>query len=428
MRERKLALLALNASTGGQSAQEAINRGEKDLDPDQKPAFVRELVYGVLENRMWIDHILSKASKTPIRKMDPAILNILRMGIYELLFIETPAHAAVNEAVKLSKGYAYRGIDRFVNGVLRGVDRKRATIMDIQVKDPVERLAIETSHPRWILELLMATYGREGAEAYARADNTPAPVTLRIRQGQDREVLKKDLEAQGVLVVDHPLRQGSLILESGRITDSQAFKDGRVTIQDAGSQLAADAVGAGPGERVLDLCAAPGGKAVQLAETGAEVVANDISSKRMERVLENAKRMGVALATATQDATVFVPEWASAFDRILVDAPCSGLGLLRRKPEIRWNRKPEDLKSLADLQAQILDKAYAYLKPGGRLVYSTCTVAPIENEDQVQAFLQRHPDMTLTPYSETADFLNLAPHLNNSDGFFIAQFTKSKPL
>lgn len=428
MKERKLALVALNASGAGQSAQEAISRGEKDLDKGQNPAFVRELVYGVLENRMWIDHILSKASKTPIRKMDPAILNILRMGIYELLFIDTPAHAAVNEAVKLSKGHAFRGVDRFVNGVLRGVDRKRDEYMEVQAKDSLERLSIETSHPRWILDLLIDTYGLEGARAYARADNTPAPVTLRIRRGEDPEVLKKELNDQGVLVKDHPLRQGALVLESGRVTETKAFKAGRVTIQDAGSQLAADAVGAGPGERILDLCAAPGGKAVQLAETGAEVVANDISPRRMERVLENARRMEVALATASQDAAAFVPEWKEAFDRVLVDAPCSGLGLLRRKPEIRWNRKPEDLQSLADLQAQILDNAYTYLKPGGRLVYSTCTVAPIENEDQVQVFLKKHPDMVLLPYSDRDDYLNLAPHLDDTDGFFVAQFTKSKPL
>lgn len=424
MKERKLALNALNASSAGKAAQDVIGFGERDLDPGENPAFVRELVYGVLENRMFIDHILSQVSKTPLSKMDPAILNILRMGIYELIFIETPAHAAVNEAVKLSKKHAFKGVDRFVNGVLRGIDRKRDTLTRVSKKDPIDQLAIETSHPRWILDLLIDLYGLEGARAFAQLDNSPAPVSLRIRTGQDPDAIKSGLAQDGLVVKDHPLRSGALLVESGRVTDTKAFKEGLITIQDVGSQLAADAVRAQKGDRVLDLCAAPGGKAIQMAETGAELVANDISPKRMERLAQNAIRMGVALATATWDATGFVSEWEEAFDRILVDAPCSGLGLLRRKPEIRWNRRQEDLASLAHLQKQILDQAYKYLKPGGRLVYSTCTIAPLENEDQVKSFLERHPDIDLVPYSDAGDFLNLSPHIHNTDGFFVSQFTK----
>lgn len=398
------------------------------------------LVYGVLENRLYIDAVIRKYSKTPLNKMKPWVLNALRIALYQLKWMDRiPAAAAINESVKLVK-LRHGALSGFANGVLRTALRQGITLPETDPGSP-EGLALLYSHPEWLVKRWIEQFGTEGTEAILKANNTPTLLTLRAnRLKGSPEALVKILRTQGVQAEQSPeLKEALLVSELGdrELADLPAFQAGLFTVQDISSMLVAKAIAPQAGERVLDLCAAPGGKTTHLAEimnnTG-EIVAQDIHPHKVKLIEENALRLGITtILGAEGDALAFKPQWENAFDHVLLDAPCSGTGIIRKKPEIRYNRKPEDISALSELQYALLEQAKAYVKNHGQLIYSTCTMEYEENEGVLQRFLSKNPAFSLVDINEKmpaklrcpSPVIRIFPGEGALDGFFIAVMKKS---
>lgn len=422
-RVRMSALQALGEALRKEEfAKEAVDAASKGLEPRDR-GFLRELVYGVLENRMYLDHMLRKLSKRPLHALDRDVLNVLRMGLYEMLVLGTPAHAAINEAVECirKKRPAAKG---FVNGLLRNADRRRGEIAEVDTGDPLRDLSIRTSHPLWIVRRIFEYFGPEDARGILEKDNTPAPTGIFMVSTQDADTLIRELgEELGCEVKKSAVAERGLVAYGKNVAGTRAFREGRISIQSQPSLYAAERTADPEAKRVLDLCAAPGSKTAALAVLmpEAEITANDVSKEKTDKIRENAKRLGLENVVCSEhDAAVFYPEWEEAFDAVLVDAPCSGLGLLRRKPDIRWNRDAEDIDSLAEIQRAIVKNAVRYVKRGGRIVYSTCTYGRKENED-VAEIIARTPGFIPEPGKETKRF---NPLIEDCDGFFVASFRR----
>ncbi len=398
------------------------------------------LVYGVLENRLYIDAVIRKYSKTPPEKMKPWVLNALRIALYQLKWMDRiPAAAAINESVKLVK-LRHGALSGFANGVLRTAQRQG---VEPPETDPgsLAGLSLLYSHPEWLVARWVSAFGFDRAESILKANNTPTVLTLRVnRLKGSPENLIRLLHSQGVeakpsLILDEAL----LVTELGdrELPDLPAFQEGFFTVQDISSMLVAKAMAPAPGERVLDLCAAPGGKTTHMAEvmgnTG-EIIAQDIHPHKVKLIQDNALRMGITMVDAVEgDALEFREPWQGAFDHVLLDAPCSGTGIIRKKPEIRYNRKPEDVQSLSTLQFTLLEQAKAYVKNHGQLIYSTCTMEYEENEGVVARFLSANPEFSLVDVNgnipeslrSSNPTVRIFPSENGLDGFFIAVMKKS---
>jgi 16S rRNA (cytosine967-C5)-methyltransferase len=351
-----------------------------------------------------------------------------------------PEHAIVNEAVEIAKRRGHKGIASMVNGILRSILRMGIPSLD-KIKDPIDRIAIETSHPRWIVEMFAEMYGLETTMDMLKANNLPPKQTVRVN------TLKATVEEAIQLLADEDVQavQSKVIpqclyLLSGQAARTEAFKNGIITIQDESSMMPSIALNPKPGDRVLDLCAAPGGKTTHLAEimkNEGSILATDIHPHKLDLIGENCARLGITIVdTAPIDgrkaAELLQPE---SFDAILVDAPCSGLGVIRRKPDIKYTKREEDFDRLHEIQTELLNNAVALLKPGGRLVYSTCTVNKKENEETVEALLASHPEMKLAPIQhlpvsllekQRNGMLQVFPQDFGSDGFFVALFEKAE--
>lgn len=405
----------------------------------QDESFIRELVYGVLENGIYIDYILRKASKIRLKKIHVVILEILRIGIYQLVFMDRiPVSAAVNEAVNLAKKYGNKGSIGFTNGILRAIGRDKENFMRIDSKDKEEYLSIKYSHPLYLVKKFIEEFGYESAEKLLIANNSKPELNLRVNTLKtDRLTLRLRLEDKGFLVREGSLSADALIVENPfKITELNEFKQGLFTIQDESSQLVAHALDPEEGSFVVDVCAAPGGKSThiaQLMKNKGIIVSRDIHDHKIKLINSNAKRLGADIIKAESfDSTKTDEELKGKADYVLVDAPCSGLGLIRRKPEIKWNRNEEDFKALSDLQMEILQASKDYLKPGGTLLYSTCTIIDEENRAVVKRFLDSNADFKLVPINKSAGsykntdglFIQLYPHIHNTDGFFIAKMVK----
>lgn len=390
---------------------------KSDLDYVDK-AFASELVYGVLTWEITIDEIIKMYSSIKIKKISPWILNILRIGIYQIAFLDkVPESAAVNESVKLAKQYGHEASSKFVNAILRKIEKnemeKLLVYMSTKPMLEDEIISIVTSHPLWLVDELLKDYDKKFVTEFLNANNMTPEITIR----SNRLVNSRDELYKLLLLRKFDCRKGNLP-DSIKVKKMTDFKNKLYTVQDEAAQLACLKLNPQVGEEVLDACSAPGGKTTYLAEimqNKGEIIAWDIHPHRVRLVEEAAQKLDISIIHAmVHDATVYMPNYKERFDKILLDVPCSGIGVIRKKPDIKWTRKPEDFEELTRTQEKILDACSEYLKHGGRMVYSTCTVFKRENEEQVERFLLTHSDFKLV------EQVKLFPNVNDTDGFFIA--------
>ena len=388
---RETALTILCRAEDGIFVDALLAQARQRLDA-RDSAFLLELVYGVLRNKTLLDWTLDRFSVQPVERTDIRTRNILRLGAYQMLFLDrVPVSAAVNTAVELAKEHGNK--HGYVNGLLRGLDRKRSSIAYPEAGDHVARLSLLYSHPSWLVKRWVARFGPEAAETLLRANNQPALLTVRTNTLRTtRAALRAALEAEGVQVEETVYSPVGLnILSSPQwLRALKAYRDGWFVVQDQAAQLISALLAPQPGEAVLDACAAPGGKTTHLAELMQDrgsVRALELDASRIPRIGENSRRLGISIiAPAQGDATTYR---AGTFDRALIDAPCSGLGVLRRHPDGRWNKTEQTVSEHASLQRRVIENCSALLKPRGTLVYATCTTEPEENEDVVLAFLAK---------------------------------------
>lgn len=408
----------------------------------QDENFVREIVYGVLENKDYLDYIISKASKVRLKKIHPTIKEILRMGIYQLYFMDgVPDSAAVNESVNLAKKHGHKGTIGFVNGVLRSISRDKEKFGEIDSRDKVKYLSIKYSHPEYLVKRWIDEFGIEFAQDLIISNNTKPKLNIRANTLLvTKDELKKILAEKGYNIEEGKYAKDCLIVDNPKkITELDAFKKGYFIIQDEASQLVAQVMNPIEGSFVLDVCSAPGGKATHLAQLmndKGKLLARDIFNHKLQLIDENAKRFGInIIETQFFDALEKDESLVNKVDYLLIDAPCSGLGLIRRKPEIKWNRKEKDIEELSELQFNILETNKDYLRTGGILVYSTCTIENKENIDIINRFLEKNPSFKLVSIEECFDnkdnlptlnkgYVQIYPHIHHMDGFFIAKMIK----
>ena len=402
--------------------------------PDR--ALCHELVMGVLRRQLWLDHLIQHYTRRDVAQLDMSVRLILRLGLYQLRFLSRiPASAAVNESVKLVRLARLRSADTFVNAVLRRATREPEVDPASKILDPIEHLSVVTSHPRWLIERWIKAFGAEETEAFARANNEPAPVAFRVVRSRAREAdMIGQLQDAGADLAASKVVQGAWRITGGTGLLGELAKGGKVYLQDEASQMVAAIVGARGGERVLDLCSAPGSKTSQIAdlsEDSATIVACDLHEHRLRTVVSTAKLQALtSIHCVVVDGLQPLPFPDSSFDRVLIDAPCSGTGTLRRNPEIRWRISPADIEDLARRQRQLLFNAARAVRPGGQLVYSTCSVELDENEDVVQTFLENNESFTLTKLAVDRSLLTSSgaartwPHREGTDGFFISAFER----
>lgn len=409
---------------------------ENEHFDERDKAFFSNLVYGTLDRLILIDYNLSLYLNQPVRKLKPELHTILRLGAYQLLFLDkVPSRAAVNESVNLAKINKSAFAASLVNAVLRRVADNGLQLPEGDETGPAY-LSIKYSCPEWLISLWIDAYGYENAVAIAEKALEPAPVVVKVNTTKTTaDDLIWKLAEDGVIAQKSEKFPDSLVLENtGAVEELTAYKEGLFHAQDFASQLCCRAVDAQIGETVFDLCSAPGGKAFTIAEamqnTGC-VRAFDIYQSRVDLIRNGAKRLGlINVYTYLSDASIFNENYGMA-DRVLCDVPCSGLGIIRRKPEIRF-KKTADIDNLPELQYRILCNATKYLKDGGRLVYSTCTLNPKENEEVCNRFLAEHPEFEavevlpeIPRYGEKDKYLTLMPHIHSTDGFFVAAFCKN---
>lgn len=408
----------------------------RDQLSPQDAALCSRMVYGVTQNRLLLDFYLAAYCSQKPDHLQPPLLDILRLGAYQILFLgKVPDRAAVSEAVELAKRSGRGQAAGLVNAVLRKLSQNKNTLPPIPDRDEAKFLSIRYSHPKWLVKRLLELLGREEAEAFLAADNTAAPVTVQVNPLKTTpEALTAELEALGVRVTPHAWVPGCLELSgTGDLTALEPFQAGHFLVQDGAAALAARAAAVTPGQRVLDVCAAPGGKSFGAAfamEDRGEILACDLHENKLKRIQDGARRLGLtSIRTAAADGREFRTEWEAAFDTVLVDAPCSGLGIIRKKPDTRY-KKADDLFTLPVVQQAILDNACRYVKPGGVLVYSTCTILPEENQQVTDAFLAQHrdfsrEDLPLPDQAGQADGqVTLWPHRHDTDGFYICRMRR----
>ena len=396
----------------------ALNNYIKNENPDSQ-GFVRELVYGVLENKLLIDYYISKFIKGRIKDVRRQDLIILRMGIYQIKFMDSvPNYAAVDECVKLAKKFA-RGRDKFINGVLRSFLREGEKILlPDKNEDPVKYLSIKYSYEKWIVEMWLKSYELDFVEKLLMEGNKRPPVTVRANMLKgDRKSCSEMLKAKGFEVENCSLASMGIHVKGERLLDSEMYKNGYFSVQDEASQMVSSWLEAEEGDIVVDVCAAPGGKSLSVAEsmknTGT-VISQDIYEKKVLGISNEAKRLGILnLQVRTWDATKLRDDLVGKCHRVIADVPCSGLGVLRRKPEIKYNKNFDEVNNLPKLQLEILETASKYLKSGGRMVYSTCTINSAENEGVVKAFIDKNSQFQVV---KSHQFL---PNVDNTDGFYI---------
>lgn len=392
---------------------------EPHLQPVDR-ALCHELVLGVLRWQLRLDKILEHFSKRAIESLDLPVRIALRLGLYQLVYLSRiPASAAVNESVSLVRAARLSSATAFVNAVLRRAIREADFDPAAEVSDPLERIAIQTSHPVWLIDRWASAFGLKHAESFANANNILPPTAFRVvaNRANQSEILAKLNTAEPSDVVDGAWRVSG---ETSVLRELSAA--GEIYLQDEASQLVAHELEVKRGERVLDLCAAPGGKTTLIADRSGDsafIVAADRSATRMATVVNTMQLHGLkSIKPVILDAVELLPFAEHAFDKVLVDAPCSGTGTLRRNPEIRWRLTPVDIAKLAEQQKQILRRAVEMVKPGGLLIYSTCSVEPEENEEVIEEVLGNDERFELLKTRRTW------PQRDGCDGFFIS---KMKP-
>lgn len=399
---------------------------------EQDRRFATELVNGAVKARGTLDFILGQMVDRPLQKLEPVIRHILHLGLFQIFYLDRiPDSAACNESVNLSKKFSHKGTDKFVNGVLRNSIRQKE-ILNGKIREDV---SLRLSHPRWLLQRWRKQFGEEEAEALCRWDNEPASLCLRVNTLMTaRDAFLQDLRefgCEGEVSLWCP--DGIVITRSPGLPALLQTFPHSFYVQDESSMLPAMLLQPKAGEQILDMCAAPGGKTTHIAalmENKGRVTACDIYPHKLKLIEENAKRLKLDnIKTELQDGTVLREEWTGKFDRVLVDAPCSGLGVLRRRAEARWTKKEKDLREFPVLQQRILENASRYVKTGGFLVYSTCTLEENENGKQIENFLQSHREWKQAGFvhprsKEVVKELQLYPQRDGVDGFYLTLLQK----
>lgn len=398
-----------------------INRFLEKNKPEN-PAFIRELVYGVLENKILLDYYLDNLIPSGIKKVKKKEATLLRLGIYQLIFMDSvPDYAAVNETVAIAKKLV-RGREGFINGVLRGYMKKGNEIkLPDESKDLKNYLSVKYSFPTWLIEKWEEQYGIEECKLLLEASNSRPQLSIRVNIDKiSRDDLKGYLEEKGYEVTLGTFSERTLHIKGSGLLDDDKYKEGYFSIQDEASTVAADVLSATPGETIIDVCAAPGGKSTAIAElmkNDGKVYSCDIYEHKLELINSLAKRLGLSIIETTLlDGTKGKENWFAMADRVLADVPCSGLGVIRRKPEIKY-KDITDFTELVEIQKKILNNAAKYVKSGGTLVYSTCTINKDENQSQISEFLSNHEEFELISEKQ---FLPT----ENIDGFYVCKMMK----
>ena len=399
-----------------------IYAGKEDNLP-----LITKTAYGVLENKIYIDYMIRKLSNIRLKKIHENVLVILEMGIYNIHFLETKDYATVDNLVDLTKSKNKKSTG-FVNAILRNFIRDEKEIATIYEKDDIKSLSIRYSFPEEITRYIYDFYGIDYTKAYLRDVDRIKDLSIRVNLLKtNRDDLKNRLIEEGFIIEEGKISPRSLIVKNPQgLVKNKLFKEGLFTIQQEASMKTVEVLNPKDGSKILDLCAAPGTKTSYLAEytknTG-EIIANDISKAKSKLILENIARLGLKNITLTNyDASSYVGEFENKFDYCLVDAPCSGLGVVGRKPEIRYNRTKETIVRLAELQKEILENAIKYIKKGGYLLYSTCTIGPLENRDNFK-YLTDNEKLELVQI-DGKEFIEYKSFEDGTDGFFISKFRK----
>ena len=400
---------------------------QSDL-PEKDRAFIKVLVYGVVERRFMLDRIIEKLSGRPINKLKPVVRNILRIGIYQLAFMDVPDHAAVFETVALAKKGPAAPFKSFINANLRSFQRQSDFFMkeyaDSLGRD--EKLSYTYSMPLWIVQMFIKEFGADKTEDILKSFLEPngLPVRINVSKAKEEDVIAS-LTSQGIRAEKSSLCDNAYVLYDCPAPNLvREFKDGLITVQDAACALSGRMIGLEGNESVLDLCAAPGGKSLNVADImlskggAGSVVSCDISDSKVALIRENVDRCGFKnIELRVNDATVFNPEFEGRFDAVICDLPCSGLGIIGKKPDIKYNASLEGIADLQDLQRKILVNAFRYVRKGGKLLYSTCTLTTAENSDNVR-FITENSEFSLVEQR------TILPGEFGSDGFFISLFNR----
>lgn len=418
----------------------------------QEKAFLKRVTEGTIERMIQLDYIIDHFSKVPVKKMKPLIRNLMRMSVYQLLFMEKiPDSAVCNEAVKLAAKRKFQNLKGFVNGVLRSIARQKENVLlpefyPDEKKEPVKALSVLYSCPEWLTEKWLSEYGTDTCKKILAELLEIKPVTIRVEETlkeEEKETIAAGLKAYAKRVENHPyLPYAFQVWGMEGLANVPFFSEGKITVQDISSMLAVEAAGIEAGMKVLDVCAAPGGKTLHAAckaTAAGSVEGRDVTEEKTVLLEENKTRMNKQwITTKVWDATVFDESAREAYDVVLADVPCSGLGVMGKKRDIKYRATKEGLEKITVLQREIMENVWQYVKPGGVLLYSTCTINRKENEDMVQylteefalepesldSFLPKelHSDTTAKGY------LQLLPGVHLGDGFFIARFRRKDGL
>ena len=400
----------------------ASNIDERDF------AFIKEITTGVVRNKTYLDYVIRENSKVRFNRIHKIILSILEMAIYQMYFLDkVPDYSIVDESVNLAKIYGNKGSISFTNGILRSISKEKA--LQVTLKNSIDNLSTYYSHPRFYTEYFYDNYGEEFTKKLLKANNEKPPFTIRVNTLKtNKDELIKDLSEAGFDIEETTYVNALNVLNPNGIIDTEFFEKGHFYVQDLGSILVSTFLNPSKNSKVLDLCAAPGGKTTHLSElmdnTG-EIIACDKSKGKIKLIRENAKRLGCTnISPRVNDARVLNEEFINNFDYVLVDAPCSGTGLYRKKPDIKWNKGIDDLKELGVIQLEILNKAKEYVREKGLLLYSTCSLSKIENEDVIENFLEEDENFKIKKLRDK-DVLKLFPSVDGSDGFSICLLEKN---
>ncbi|GIO21918.1 16S rRNA (cytosine(967)-C(5))-methyltransferase RsmB [Oceanobacillus sp. J11TS1] len=415
---------------------------QSDLNEKDK-RLLTEVVYGTVQNQLTIDYYIAHFMKNK-KNVDLWVKQLLRMSVYQMVYLEkVPDHAVVHESVEIAKIRGHKGIAGFVNGILRSIQRDGVPDLSF-IKDPVERISIETSHPKWLVERWIDMYGVEQTEAMCQENLKHFPMSIRIQPLKtNRKSIMTQLEEQDFTVAESAFSPQGIVIQKGNIFKTDLLKEGFATVQDQSSMLVAESLQLEPGMKVLDTCSAPGGKVTHVAEKMAdqgEIHAFDLHKKKVKLIEEKAATLNLHAISAFQgDARNLHEKFEEAsFDRIVIDAPCSGLGVINGKPEIKYEKQASDIERLASIQFDIIQSAAPLLKPDGLLVYSTCTVDKEENNQVVQRFLENNPGFSIDlsfrdDLSEliqhapgwSSEGLQLFPQDFQTDGFFLTRIKRN---
>lgn len=442
MRELALGIL-LEVSAGEEYSHIALRNvlDKYQYLEKQERAFLTRLVEGTLERRIELDYIIDQFSSVKVKKQKPVIREILRMSVYQLRYMDSvPDSAVCNEAVKLAQKKGFRQLKGFVNGVLRNIARNLDAVKLPPEKEQVRYLSVRYSMPEWMVKEWLSIYGREQTETMLQAFCKKAPLTIRVNRNRIRPAeLKARLEAEGVHVQEAPYIDGALQIDGfDYLGGLPEFREGLFQVQDVSSMLAVEIAGVKVGDQCIDVCAAPGGKSLYLAEKAGKagsVDARDLTEYKADLIRENAERLGVTNVTVSvKDACIYDEASKEKADVLLADLPCSGLGVLSKKTDIKYRMSKEQQQKLQQLQRKMLSTVEAYVKPGGTLLYSTCTINQGENEENVRWFLSHFPyeavslddclPRELQGETTKQGYLQLLPGVHACDGFFIAKFRK----